>query len=1252
MTSFREYVLHQPYDANLNKPQLIEAQNKNTGVHMAIKYFPPSVYKFEQAAVMRSLAMYANLRHPNIIHYHETIINAQGIFLIMNWCNFKSLYDLSQECKITEKLMVRYVIDILKGLQFLHQQGVYHQNLKASNVLLTENDSKLTDFGFSAMVSGANIQEHPYWSPPEVLNSKIYSKESDIWSLGCTIIEMMTGKPPFGDLPPDEARTRILTETPPIPSEASSHLGDFLRLCFTKDPSKRPSIDNLMDMFWITTNITAPLKIGETQEAQSTLKILTSAPRRNVNFDMIDNIFDEEESDDDNFDDLPKFTQTSHVNLTATHRRCDSNADLEKYKMKLDDDDTKKKEQVQKKQQEKKPEKIIHPIMLDNHDNNQEERPQVESREPHLKKRKRRISKKKKTDNNGSDGNLKKKERKLEKLRMKSNTPKYATLRPTKNADLISDEDEDEKYISHIKHPQLKLSLQVKPSQNQNVSQNPNSTPNDTKEINFGSDDSDDDFGDLKPTNPGQISLNPSPQKPLLQLPQTNTSSPKPLLTLPTANPNPPKELPKFSDDDEDDDFFGGGTGQLQIKPAQPALLKLPDQNSNTSALLQLPQQPQLKIPDFSDSSSDMDFEPMKTSIAKSSSGKINNFGSNLSLSNFIDQSDDNDDGDVFDDDDDSKPLTFVSVQTVKPADLSDFDQVTEEEAKIFAKKDRLDSLTRDLIKILQGLTTTTGEDELSEAFTKVTEIIHEDPDVRSSLVSQRCVLPTIEILAFSKLTEKLESHLLRIILDMCKGQNDIKENFCLLGGIPPVLELLSSENSFEIRTLSISIIVEICVNSFDNAQLLIACNGVNGLVEVLKYDPIKEFDNVSNAVNIIYDIFKVLKVSQKVDFSRIFMHGEAFQPLQVALFKIVSSDIDKNKTKENEEILDIEKNDSSYMTTTDKICELDYTFAQADSKVRSALSIPAVMNNIVKTIFNDGNVNGKLSTNNMLLLLKCIKMVAADPENRNNLNSSGVMNMTCELLKVQLTPNETKELHLHANLIMLLADMCALSNERIYFVAHSRLLPHMKQYLQNESELKLTALSVIMPLYVAVDYDSSILDTLIEDGLLDLYLNSLSTPYWCVKAIGALQQLFDKGFPKIVDFLCSDLSVQKLREGILKVNNENAPTLIQKITTMVRTSKNLTNQLIKGDFEEVILSKFKETVGTRNQGQVNAALLELILVVFQSGVKNLHFIMTDAILNVVKPFASSGNIKHQILAKQIEKFFNELEEEEEEDQN
>jgi serine/threonine protein kinase len=123
---------------------------------------------------------------------------------------------------------------------------------------------KLSDFGVSLNLNAVrnftakktnDVNGTPNWMAPEVIKMQGASKASDIWSLGCTLIELVDSKPPYSDLNTMAAMYRIVSDDDvPIPLRCSPELTDFLKLCFAKDPLLRPSAVTLFDHAWLKNN--------------------------------------------------------------------------------------------------------------------------------------------------------------------------------------------------------------------------------------------------------------------------------------------------------------------------------------------------------------------------------------------------------------------------------------------------------------------------------------------------------------------------------------------------------------------------------------------------------------------------------------------------------------------------------------------------------------------------------------------------------------------------------------------------------------------------------------------------------------------------------------------------------------------------------------------------------------------------------------------------------------------------------------
>jgi serine/threonine protein kinase len=171
------------------------------------------------------------------------------------------------------------VVKILEGLHYLHHSDVVHCDLKAANILTTKNGNvKLADFGVSLNLRAMerdmkDVAGTPNWMAPEVIELKGPSPKSDIWSLGCTVIELLTGRPPYADNSNSMSGMSsrrpfflfftgmfsvmfniVEDKSPPIPEGCSNTLQDFLKQCFHKNPAKRPTAEKLFEHPWLKQN--------------------------------------------------------------------------------------------------------------------------------------------------------------------------------------------------------------------------------------------------------------------------------------------------------------------------------------------------------------------------------------------------------------------------------------------------------------------------------------------------------------------------------------------------------------------------------------------------------------------------------------------------------------------------------------------------------------------------------------------------------------------------------------------------------------------------------------------------------------------------------------------------------------------------------------------------------------------------------------------------------------------------------------
>ena len=146
---------------------------------------------------------------------------------ICRFCENGSLHSISKNFgKFPENLVGLYMSQVLHGLLYLHEQGVIHRDIKGANILTTKQGLvKLADFGVATRTTSlheSSVVGTPYWMAPEVIELSGATTASDIWSLGCTVIELLDGKPPYHKLQPMQALYRIANDDhPPLPEGAS-----------------------------------------------------------------------------------------------------------------------------------------------------------------------------------------------------------------------------------------------------------------------------------------------------------------------------------------------------------------------------------------------------------------------------------------------------------------------------------------------------------------------------------------------------------------------------------------------------------------------------------------------------------------------------------------------------------------------------------------------------------------------------------------------------------------------------------------------------------------------------------------------------------------------------------------------------------------------------------------------------------------------------------------------------------------------
>ncbi|EFX02928.1 map kinase kinase kinase [Grosmannia clavigera kw1407] len=214
-------------------------------------------------ALKREISLLRELRHSNIVQYLGCGSSSEYLNIFLEYVAGGSVQTmLNSYGALPEPLVRSFVRQILQGLSYLHNRDIIHRDIKGANILVDNKGTiKISDFGISKkleatnILNGANNNKHRpslqgsvFWMAPEVVKQTSYTRKADIWSLGCLVVEMMTGTHPFPDCTQLQAIFKIggSKAAPTIPDHASEEGQLFLSQTFEIDHNKRPSADDLL----------------------------------------------------------------------------------------------------------------------------------------------------------------------------------------------------------------------------------------------------------------------------------------------------------------------------------------------------------------------------------------------------------------------------------------------------------------------------------------------------------------------------------------------------------------------------------------------------------------------------------------------------------------------------------------------------------------------------------------------------------------------------------------------------------------------------------------------------------------------------------------------------------------------------------------------------------------------------------------------------------------------------------------------
>ncbi|XP_053466930.1 serine/threonine-protein kinase Nek11 [Ictalurus furcatus] len=228
----------------------------------------------ETVKATQEAQLLSQLHHPAILRFYTSFLERDAFCIITEFCE-----DGDLECKLerlrvsgealSESQVREWLVQLLLGVDYMHERRILHRDLKSKNVFLKKNVVKIGDFGVSCLLMGScdvatTFTGTPYYMSPEALGHQGYDSKSDMWSLGCILYEMCCLKHAFeGQNFLSVVKKIMESSTPSLPEKYSPELNSLMQRMLEKSPLLRVSAAEALSSSVIkelTQILTAPLR--------------------------------------------------------------------------------------------------------------------------------------------------------------------------------------------------------------------------------------------------------------------------------------------------------------------------------------------------------------------------------------------------------------------------------------------------------------------------------------------------------------------------------------------------------------------------------------------------------------------------------------------------------------------------------------------------------------------------------------------------------------------------------------------------------------------------------------------------------------------------------------------------------------------------------------------------------------------------------------------------------------------------------
>lgn len=236
------------------------------GTFLAVKEIPlvgsERHFAKELLNLEREMQLLKVLDHPNIVRYAGASYTNGVVLIFTEYMAGGSVASMLKQFggPFSVEVTRRYSRQVLHGLAFLHGRRIIHRDLKGANVLTTpQGQAKLSDFGSARpigdLVSASNgllndsgLVGSVYWMAPEVFSGH-YGRHADVWSMGCFVLEMASGRHPWPKIGSGLQMIKYIRSAksgPPVPPGVPDVARHFLQRCCQRDPRRRPRAAELL----------------------------------------------------------------------------------------------------------------------------------------------------------------------------------------------------------------------------------------------------------------------------------------------------------------------------------------------------------------------------------------------------------------------------------------------------------------------------------------------------------------------------------------------------------------------------------------------------------------------------------------------------------------------------------------------------------------------------------------------------------------------------------------------------------------------------------------------------------------------------------------------------------------------------------------------------------------------------------------------------------------------------------------------